>query len=98
MEDEKDVEEGVDVADAQWEADGENHGLVDGEHHVGGQGAEEGPGGDGEAVDGGGKVPCDVDDRVYIRGDHPPTRRLGEHKPSTDPAREDGEEQPQAEG
>ena len=49
VEDEEDVEEGVDVADAKTEADGDDQGLVVGEHQVVGQGAEDDPGGNGEA-------------------------------------------------
>ena len=45
MEDEENVEEGIDVANAQGEADGEDHGLVVGEHQVVGQGTEDDPGG-----------------------------------------------------
>ena len=35
-----------------------------------------------------------IDYGVYIRSDHPPTRRLREHKPADDPAGEDAENDP----
>ena len=45
VENEEDVEEAVDVADAKAEADADDQGLVVGEHQVVGQGTEDDPGG-----------------------------------------------------
>ena len=43
VEDEEDVEEGVDIADTKAEADGDDHCLIVREHQVEGQGAEDDP-------------------------------------------------------
>ena len=50
------------------------------------------------AVDGDCKSQGDEDDGVDIGRDHPAARRLGEHKLPADPAGEEGEEQPEAQG
>ena len=50
------------------------------------------------AMDDGGQISGNEEDRVYIRCDHPAPRRLGEHKPPTDPAREGGQSHPETEG
>ena len=76
VEDEEDVEDSINVADAHGEAEGDVHGFSGDEHEVIWQGTKYGSHDDGKTVDDDCEVSGDIDDGVYIRSDHPPTRAL----------------------
>ena len=76
MEDEHDMEEGDDVADADREGEGVDHGLVDQEDQEEGQRAKDRPQPNADAVDDDGDVAGDEDEGVDVGRDHLSARRL----------------------
>ena len=70
------MKEGNDVADANGEGEGVDHGLVEQEDDQEGQGAEDRSQSDEHAVDDHGDVACDEDEGVDVSGDHLPAGRL----------------------
>ena len=76
MENEQDMKEGDNVADANGEGEGVDQGLVEREDEEEGQGAEDRPQPDADAVDDHRDVARDEDEGVDVRGDHLPPGRL----------------------
>ena len=89
MENEHDVKEGDDVADADREGEGVDHGLVEQEDDQEGQGPEDRSQPNEHAVDDHCGVAGDEDEGVDVRGDHLPAGRLRVDKLPDDPTIED---------
>ena len=89
MENEQDMKEGNDVADANGEGEGVDHGLVEQEDDQEGQGTEDRPQRDADAVDDRRDVARDEDEGVDVGGDHLPAGRLRVDKFPDNPAIED---------
>ena len=89
MENEQDMKEGNDVADANGEGEGVDHGLVEQEDDQEGQGAEDRPQRDADAVDDRRDVARNEDEGVDVGGDHLPSGRLRVDKFPDNPAIED---------
>ena len=70
------MKEGNDVADADCEGVGVDHGLVEQEDDQKGQGAEDRSQPNEHAEDDHRGVACDEDEGVDVSGDHLPARRL----------------------